>query len=103
MAAFLFLRPGASARSGTLAVACVLAFVGAWIEKGMGLIVPGFVPSTLHEIVEYTPSHLEWRVSAGIVAFGLLVYSAALKVALPIFRGTLRLPGAETAAPEEGS
>ncbi len=31
------------------------AFAGVWIEKGMGLIIPGFVPSTLHEVVEYVP------------------------------------------------
>lgn len=33
--------------------------VGIWIEKGMGLIIPGFVPSTLHEWVEYVPSAAE--------------------------------------------
>ncbi|MFO1003925.1 MAG: hypothetical protein U0936_26715 [Planctomycetaceae bacterium] len=46
--------------------ACVLCIVGIWIEKGMGLIIPGFIPSTLHEIVEYTPSLVEWKVTAGI-------------------------------------
>jgi hypothetical protein len=30
--------------------------IGIWIEKGMGLIVPGFIPSPLGEIVEYTPT-----------------------------------------------
>lgn len=89
VAAFLFLRPGASARSGTLAVACVLAFVGAWIEKGMGLIVPGFIPSTLHEVVEYTPSLTEWKVSVGIWAFGLMILAIALKITLPVLSGRL--------------
>ena len=36
-----------------LDIACVLAIVGIWIEKGMGLVVPGFIPSPLGEIVEY--------------------------------------------------
>ena len=31
----------------------------------MGLIVPGFIPSTLHEIVEYSPSWVEWKVTVG--------------------------------------
>ena len=60
-------------------IANLLAFVGIWIEKGMGLIVPGFIPSTLHEFVEYTPSLSEWKITAGIWALGLLVFSAAIK------------------------
>ena len=36
----------------------------------MGLIIPGFVPSTLHEVVEYLPNLLEWKIMAGIWAFG---------------------------------
>ena len=91
LAAVLFLTPHLAKRRGLLLFACVLAFSGAWIEKGMGLIVPGFVPSTLHEYVEYTPSHLEWRVAAGIIAFGLLLFSALLKVAIPVMRGTMRI------------
>jgi len=71
---------------GLLVAACAMAFVGAWIEKGMGLIIPGFVPSTLHEIVEYVPSQLEWKVSVGIWAFGLMVFTIAIKTALPTLR-----------------
>lgn len=42
----------------------------------MGLIIPGFVPSTLHEWVEYLPSMVEWKVTAGIWAGGLIIYVA---------------------------
>ncbi len=90
IAAILFLTPAAMHRAGVLILACVLAFAGIWIEKGMGLIVPGFIPSTLHEIVEYAPSMTEWKVSAGIWAFGLMIFSIALKVAIPIFTGEVR-------------
>lgn len=68
-----------------LVTACVLAFVGAWIEKGMGLVVPGFVPSTLHEIVEYRPSLAEWKITAGIWAAGLMIYTIGLKAAISVF------------------
>ena len=71
-------------RPAWLLTACAMAFVGIWIEKGMGLIVPGFIPSTLHEIVEYTPSLVEWKVSAGIWAFGLMILTVALKMAVPV-------------------
>jgi molybdopterin-containing oxidoreductase family membrane subunit len=73
-----------------LNAACVAAFVGVWIEKGMGLIIPGFVPSTLHEFVEYSPSLTEWQITAGVWALGLGVLSVALKIALPILRGDLK-------------
>jgi len=85
LAAILFLSPLVFRRSWVLLLACVLAFVGAWIEKGMGLIVPGFIPSTLHEIVEYTPSLTEWKVSVGIWAVGLMILTIALKMAMAVF------------------
>jgi hypothetical protein len=61
--------------------------MGIWIEKGMGLIVPGFIPSTLHEVVEYVPSLTEWKVSLGIWAFGFMILTIALKIAIPILTG----------------
>jgi molybdopterin-containing oxidoreductase family membrane subunit len=70
--------------------ACGCAFVGVYLEKGMGLIIPGFVPSTLHELVEYTPTVTEWKVSAGIWALGLLVLTVAIKVGLAVWTGRVR-------------
>lgn len=90
LAAVLFLNRRAMDNWSFLTVGCVAAFVGCWIEKGMGLIIPGFVPSTLHEIVEYAPSAVEWKVTAGIWALGLMVLTIALKVAIPIFSGEER-------------
>jgi len=85
VAAVLFLSPWVFRRTGVLVVACGLAFLAAWIEKGMGLIVPGFVPSTLHEIVEYQPSLVEWKVTASVWALGLMVYTVGLKAAIGVF------------------
>lgn len=70
-----------------LDLACVAAFAGVWIEKGMGLIVPGFIPSTLHEIVEYSPSLTEWKITAGIWALGLMILTLGVKLALPVLKG----------------
>ena len=102
-AALAFLNPRVLERKGWLVAGCVLAFVGIWIEKGMGLIVPGFIPSTLHEIVEYAPSVTEWKITAGIWSLGLLIFSAALKVACPVLSGSIResatVPGASQLLP----
>jgi len=72
--------------------ACVVLFVGIWIEKGMGLVIPGFVPSPLGEIVEYTPTWVELCVTAGIWALGLFVLTVLVRVALPIELGEVRSP-----------
>ena len=85
-AACLFV-PGVEDRTRVLIPGCVAVFVAIWIEKGMGLIIPGFIPSTLHELVEYAPTLVEWQVTAGIWAFGLMVFTVSLKIATPIFRG----------------
>jgi Ni/Fe-hydrogenase subunit HybB-like protein len=73
----------------TLNVACVLAIVGIWIEKGMGLIVPAFIPTQLGEIVEYTPTGREILVCLGIWAFGLLLYTIFVRISVPVLAGQL--------------
>jgi molybdopterin-containing oxidoreductase family membrane subunit len=70
-----------------LNVACVLAIVGIWIEKGMGLIVPAFVPTPLGELVEYVPTWNEVLICLGIWAFGLLLYTVFVRVSVPVLSG----------------
>jgi len=85
-----------------LMAACLSAVVGVWVEKGMGLVIPGFVPTPLGEVVDYSPSFTEFCVSAGIWAFGALLYTLLLKAAVPIELGKLRLnPGTPDEAPVE--
>jgi len=72
-----------------LDVACVMAIVGIWIEKGMGLVIPGFIPTPLGEMAEYSPSLNEVLISLGIWAFGFLCYTIFLRMAVPILQGRL--------------
>lgn len=90
IAAVFLLRPKVHTHLWTLDAACVLVFIAVWIEKGMGLIIPGFIPSTLHEWIEYLPSSAEWKITAGIWAAGFLVYTLLLKVAIPVFTGAAK-------------
>ncbi|MBP8261998.1 MAG: polysulfide reductase NrfD, partial [Verrucomicrobia bacterium] len=90
VAGLLLLVTPLSRRIPWLNVACVACFVGIWIEKGMGLIIPGFVPSPLGQVVEYLPTWNEAIVCMGIWAFGALLFSWMLHVAIPILDGSLR-------------
>ena len=102
MADLLFLQPGVNRRPVILNTACLLAFVGLWIEKGMGMIIPAFIPSTLHEIVEYRPSLTEWKVTAGIWALGLMIYTLLIKITINVHSRKLRdASGARTVDPED--
>ncbi len=67
-----------------LMTACIVLFAAIWIEKGMGLIVPGLVPSPLGEIVNYSPSWVEVCVTLGIFALGTFVVTMLIKPALVI-------------------
>ena len=61
-----------------------MCVVGIWIEKGMGLIIPGLTPDTLGEIYEYYPTLTEVRVAAGVFAVGFLVFTLMLKAELKL-------------------
>ena len=65
-------------------IAFGLTIIGIWIEKGMGLVIPGFVPTPIGEIYEYAPNFLEIMITMGIWAFGLLFFTVMAKAALPI-------------------
>jgi Ni/Fe-hydrogenase subunit HybB-like protein len=92
-AAIVFITRRFYSNAKVLRLACAAAVLGVWVEKGMGLVIPGFVPSPLGEIVDYTPSFTEFCVSAGIWAFGALVYTLLLKAAIPIELGNVRMAG----------
>ena len=91
VAAFLlFLFPQTRRNVVTLNIGCLLIYASVYIEKGMGLVIPGFTPDTLGEIYEYTPTLHELRIGAAIFAIGFLVFTLLCKVAIPILTGEFR-------------
>ena len=67
-----------------LMIAAISLFTGIWIEKGFGLIIPGFVPSPMGEVVDYSPSYFEILITLGVLATGTFVMTLLIKPALVI-------------------
>ncbi|WP_248722680.1 sulfate reduction electron transfer complex DsrMKJOP subunit DsrP [Seonamhaeicola sp. ML3] len=70
--------------------ACFILFIAIWIEKGFGLIVPGFIPGPYGKIAEYMPTGIEIGVTLGIWALGAFVFTILAKTAIGIEIGKLR-------------
>ena len=89
LGALLVLFTPMSRRTWVLNGCCAAMIIGVWIEKGMGLIIPAFIPTPLGEIVEYTPTLNETLVCLGIWAFGLMLYTIFVRITVPVLDGRL--------------
>ncbi len=67
-----------------LAMACAMVFLSLWIEKGLCLIVGGFVPSPLGHVTSYAPTLPEVAIAAGIWAMGALIVTGLTKIMLGV-------------------
>jgi molybdopterin-containing oxidoreductase family membrane subunit len=90
LAFVLFLVPATRRNPATMIAGCALIYIGVYVEKGMGLVIPGMTPDTLGEIYEYFPSHSELWIAAGVFSLGSLVFTMMVKVATPIMLGEFR-------------
>ena len=80
----VLLIPKLRTSSKWLIMACIGITVSIWIDKGVGLIIGGFVPSPLEEIVGYMPTLGEVSITLGIWAIGILLLTVLLKVAVAV-------------------
>ena len=71
-------------RKPVLYLACGMLFIGILLEKGLGTIIPGFIPDPWGKVTEYAPSWVELTVAAGIWAMGAFVFTVLAKAAIPI-------------------
>ncbi|HEX7345032.1 MAG TPA: NrfD/PsrC family molybdoenzyme membrane anchor subunit [bacterium] len=80
----LLINPKTRGRESILAVACVLVFLSIWIDKGMGMVVTGFVPSTLGKVQEYFPTATEIFITLAIYAIGTFLVTIFYKITLSV-------------------
>jgi molybdopterin-containing oxidoreductase family membrane subunit len=84
VALILLLNPGTRRKETTLVVACLAVFGAIWIDKGLGMVVTGFIPTTLGYVTEYWPTFTEFMISVGIYGVGLLLITGLYKIALSV-------------------
>ncbi len=80
----LLLNPATRKNDTFLAMACVAVFISLWIEKGLGLVITGFIPSPLEAVTQYFPTGPEVMITLGIWAMGFLILTVLYKIALSV-------------------
>jgi Ni/Fe-hydrogenase subunit HybB-like protein len=84
VAVVLFLTGATRRVENLLAIACVAVFISMWIDKGLGLIVPGFIPSQTGVVFQYTPTIPEVIIALGVCSIGALVLTILYKIAISV-------------------
>jgi molybdopterin-containing oxidoreductase family membrane subunit len=84
IATLMLLVPSIRENETTLAIACALVFISLWIEKGITLVITGFIPNPLERITEYVPTIPEIAITIGVWGTGFLVLTLLYKVAVSV-------------------
>jgi molybdopterin-containing oxidoreductase family membrane subunit len=69
---------------------CAVVFAGIWVEKGMGLVIPGSIPTPIGEFTQYSPTLIEIGNCLGNWAIGFIVLTFLLKGAIGILLGEVK-------------
>ena len=104
MASTIWLTPKLRNNPRVIIGGAFLTIGGIWLEKGVGLVFPAFIPTPLGEVVEYSPNFGEILLSLGLAALGAFVFTAMAKIMIAIQTGSLAAPlpaGAPQPRPSE--
>ena len=84
VAIFILLIPKLRHNEGILFITCIMVFASLWIDKGLGLVIGGFIPNPLEHVTEYVPTGIELAITVGIYALGALILTVLYKVAIGV-------------------
>jgi Ni/Fe-hydrogenase subunit HybB-like protein len=70
--------------TSVLAWVCIAVLIAIWIDKGLGLVVPGFIPSQSGDVFEYIPTLPEILIMVGVWSMGGLILAVLYKVVLGV-------------------
>ena len=80
----LLLIPGIKNKESNLLLICIAIVAAIWIEKGLGMVVTGFIPSPLGGLTEYWPTWIEGLIAVGVYGIGLFILTVLYKIATTV-------------------
>jgi molybdopterin-containing oxidoreductase family membrane subunit len=80
----LLLIPKMRRNENSLLWICIAVVTAIWIEKGLGMVITGFIPNPLGEVTEYWPTLPEMLITLGIYGAGFLVLTGLYKIAISV-------------------
>jgi Ni/Fe-hydrogenase subunit HybB-like protein len=84
VALLILIIPATRRKEDTLAVGCAAVFISTWIDKGLGLVIGGFIPNPMEHVTEYWPTTPEVLITIGVWATGFFVMTVLFKIATAI-------------------
>jgi [DsrC]-trisulfide reductase subunit P len=84
VALVLLIVPATRRKEDTLMVACIAVLIATWIDKGLGLVIGGFIPDPFDKVFEYWPTTPEILITLGVYATGFFVLTVIFKMAVSI-------------------
>jgi len=82
----LLLTPKFRKKNIILISSCLMVFFSIWIDKGLGLIITGFIPTPFGDVVQYWPTVPEALISLSIWAIGIFLITIFYKITLEVRR-----------------
>lgn len=82
----LLFNPRTRHNTRWLVVAALAVFLSIWLDKGLGMVVTGFTPTVLGDVVAYVPTFPELMISLAIYALGALIVTVLYKMTVNIRR-----------------
>jgi molybdopterin-containing oxidoreductase family membrane subunit len=80
----LLLIPSVRRQEKLLAPLCAAVILAIWIEKGLAMVVTGFIPSPLGRITDYAPTAPEVAITVGVYSLGFFVLTVLYKVVVNV-------------------
>jgi molybdopterin-containing oxidoreductase family membrane subunit len=80
----LLFIPNIRKNENYLFIICLAIFISIWIDKGLGMVVTGFIPTPLGDVVDYWPTIPEALISLSIWSIGFFLITVFYKIALSV-------------------
>jgi molybdopterin-containing oxidoreductase family membrane subunit len=80
----ILINPKTRENDKTLLMGCAAVFFAMWLEKGLGLVVAGFIPNMFEVVREYIPTPPEILIVLAVWATGTFLLTLLYKIAVTV-------------------